>query len=228
MADFVISVFNLRNARGDFVPLLNIEYVEKGTGLSWVVSCGGTRAYAIRHAEKLKEDNLEVQAADSHFMMRRVESGLLLGGVGLFQAVATGRLLFRNVQGEVRWTTHLDWPDLIAEKVSKADPAATDDWVSALCRHTVLRRAADDAHLALSYPHEALIFVCRGFEWLVVGMNLSWDDLAKDVGVSVKEIRDLKKTANVDTGIRHAAKAASRCEQRRTTTVRGFVDCSTP
>ena len=101
MADFVISVFSLRSARGYFVPLLNIEYREKGTGLSWVVSCGGTRAYAVRHAEKLEEDNLEVQAADSYFMMRRVESGLLLGGVGLFCAVATGRLIFRNVHGEI-------------------------------------------------------------------------------------------------------------------------------
>ena len=35
---------------------------------------------------------------------------------------------------------------------------------------------------------------------------MTWDDLAKDVGVSVNEIRDLKKTANVDTGVRHAAK----------------------
>lgn len=187
------------------MPLLNIHYVEKGTGLSWVVSCGGTRGYAVRHGEKLDE-NLDNQAADSHFMMRRVESALLLGGVGLFQAVASGRLIFRNVQGEISWTTHLDWPDLIAEKVSTVDPAATYDWFSALTNHTVLRRAADDAHLALSNPHEALIFVYRGFEWLVVGTGMSWDDLAKDVGVSVNEIRDLKKTANVDTGVRHAAK----------------------
>ena len=206
MADFVISVFNLRNARGYFVPLLNIEYVERGTGLSWVVSCGGTRGYAVRHGEKL-DDNLEQQAADSHFMMRRVESALLLGAVGLFHAVAAGRLIFRNVHGELSWTTHLDWPDLIAEKVSIADPAATYDWFSALTNHTVLRRAADDAHLALSHPHEALIFVYRGFEWLVVGMGVSWEDLANDVGVSVNEIRDLKKTANVETGVRHAAKS---------------------
>jgi hypothetical protein len=71
----------IQPSRGNFVPLLNIEYVEKATGLSWVVSCGGTRAYAVRHAENLEEDSLELQAADSHFMMRRVESGLLLGGV---------------------------------------------------------------------------------------------------------------------------------------------------
>ena len=45
-----------------------------------------------------------------------------------------------------------------------------------------------------------------GAEWLVVGTGMSWDDLARDVGVSVTEIRDLKKTANVETGVRHAAK----------------------
>lgn len=47
----------------------------------------------------------------------------------------------------------------------------------------------------------------RGLEWLVVGLGLSWEDLAKDLGVPVSELRDRKKTANADTGVRHAAKS---------------------
>src|SRR2546425_2013121 len=67
-------------------------------------------------------------------------------------AIASGRLIFRNVHGEISWTTHLDWPDVTLEKVSTVEPEATYDWFTALTNHTVLRRAADDAHLALSNP----------------------------------------------------------------------------
>src|ERR1039458_2302943 len=79
-------------------------------------------------------------------------------------------------------------------------------WIKALCAHTVLRRAAEDAHSALAHPHEALIYVYRGLEWLVLGMNLTWEEIAKEIGATPKDIRDLKKTANVDTGARHATK----------------------
>ena len=39
-----------------------------------------------------------------------------------------------------------------------------------------------------------------------MGLNRSWEELAGDLGVPVSELRDLKKAANVDTGVRHAAK----------------------
>jgi hypothetical protein len=52
-----------------------------------------------------------------------------------------------------------------------------------------------------------LIYVYRGLEWLVEGLSISWEELATDLGAPVKELRDLKKTANVDTGVRHATRS---------------------
>jgi hypothetical protein len=52
-----------------------------------------------------------------------------------------------------------------------------------------------------------LIYVYRGLEWLVEGLGIDWKELAKDLGASVSELRELKKTANVETGARHASKS---------------------
>jgi hypothetical protein len=80
-------------------------------------------------------------------------------------------------------------------------------WIKALCLHTPLRRAAEDAHTALLYPHEALVYVYRGLEWLVEGMGFTWDDIAKELGGTKNDIRELKRTANFETGVRHASKS---------------------
>ena len=80
-------------------------------------------------------------------------------------------------------------------------------WIQALCLHTYLRRAAEDGYNALLNPHEALVFVYRGMEWLVEGMGFTWEDIATELGVSKNDIRDLKKTANFETGVRHASKS---------------------
>jgi hypothetical protein len=53
-------------------------------------------------------------------------------------------------------------------------------WILALCNHTVLRRAAEDAHAAIMNPHEALVYVYRGLEWLVEGMDYSWETSRKN------------------------------------------------
>jgi hypothetical protein len=71
----------------------------------------------------------------------------------------------------------------------------------------MLRRAAADAHSALSHPHDAGVFVYRGLEWLVVSEGRSWDDLAADIGVSKAEVREFKKLVNVDHGVRHASRS---------------------
>ena len=39
---------------------------------------------------------------------------------------------------------------------------------------------------------------------------MTWEELARDIGVHPKEIRELKKTANVETGIRHASKSGKK------------------
>lgn len=207
--DIALSVFRLSNRRGLFVPGVNLRYVEAGGNSEWGLVCGGTRAYIVRFGSPLLDDP-EEQAADSHFMVRRVTNSLLMGGAGLFQPEACGRLFLRNIKGDkgdVSWTGYLDWPDNAAEEGSRASSDTVHDWCEALCDHTVLRRAAEDAHAALSNPHESLIFVYRGLEWLVGGLGITWEELAPDLGATVSEVRKLKKAANVDTGVRHASKS---------------------
>lgn len=102
--DFVLSMFELINKRGYIVPDLNIEYVEKDTGLLWQIACGGTRAYLLRFGDSLVKE-WDDQAADSYFMVERITSALLLGGAGFFKASAVGRILFCDVGSEFRWTS---------------------------------------------------------------------------------------------------------------------------
>ena len=175
MTDFAINVFRLVNLRGYSVPSLNIDYIEIGTGAKWRMTCGGSRAYLVRFGASL-EHSFNDQSADSHFMVSRITSSLLLGGAGLFQAEAMGRLLFEGIEGKVVWHSHLDLCDPMSKEQSDGITDSVYDWCRALCQHTILRRAADDAHLALTYPHEALVFVYRGLEWLKLGLKVTWKD----------------------------------------------------
>ena len=205
--DFAISVFRLSNRRGYSLPSFNFGYLEKDTGTEWRLTCGGTRAYMVRHATPLNR-NMDEQAADSHFMMRRVTAALMMSGFGLFQAESVGRVLFTDVWGEaVTWTPHFDHPDPELTRMAQSDTDVLYGWIQALCVHTYLRRAAEDAYNALLNPHEALVFVYRGMEWLVEGMGFTWEGIAKELGASKNDIRELKKTANVETGVRHASKS---------------------
>lgn len=205
--DFIISIFQLVSRRGYFVPAFNFGYGEKDTGTEWRISCGGTRAYLVRFHTPLARD-LDEQAADSHFMMRRVTAPLLMSGFGLFEAQAKGRVLFTDIWGDaVSWTAQCDQPDPELCKMREEETEVVYGWIKALCLHTPLRRAAEDAHTALVYPHEALVYVYRGLEWLVEGMGFTWDDIAKELGGTKNDIRELKNTANFESGVRHASKS---------------------
>ncbi|MCH8041867.1 MAG: hypothetical protein IH977_16215 [Nitrospinae bacterium] len=125
-------------------------------------------------------------------MIRRVTTSLLLAGAGLFQAEAMGRLIFKNIQGEITWSTHLDHLDPLDDVEPTEVIKRVNDWVQAITKSKILRRAADDAHLALTYPHEALVYVYRGLEWLKIGQSIGWEDIARDIGVSKKEIKQLQ------------------------------------
>jgi hypothetical protein len=83
--DFIVSVFRLANRRGYSLPASNFGYKEKDTDTERRITCGGTRAYLIRFATPLDRD-MDEQAAESHFMMRRMTASLLMSGFGLFQA----------------------------------------------------------------------------------------------------------------------------------------------
>jgi hypothetical protein len=163
--DFLVSVFRLANRRGYFAPPFNFGYQEKNTGVEWRVTCGGTRVYLIRFATPLSRD-LEEEAAESHFMMRRVCAALLIAGFGLFEPQPFGRVLFTDVWGEaVNFVAHLDQPDPELAVMPRDRAESLYGWIKAFSTHTMLRRAAEDAHSALTHPHEALIFVYRGLEW---------------------------------------------------------------
>jgi hypothetical protein len=205
--DFAFSVFKLVNRRGYALPFFNFGYKEIDTGAEWRFICGGTRAYMVRHATPLDRD-MDEQAADSHFMMRRITAALLMSGFGLYQAEPVGRVLFKDVWGdEVKWTPHIDHPDPDVGSMKAPDTDVLYGWILALCKHTMLRRAAEDAHAAIMNPHEALVYVYRGLEWLVEGMAYSWEDIAKELGGTKDDIRELKKAANYESGVRHASKS---------------------
>jgi len=187
-------------------PKVDFRYLEQETGVRWHITAGGSRAYLLRFGAGIAQtdsDSIDKQNADSHFMMSGVRSALLLGGKGLFQTTAVGRLFLRSVQDDPDWSTQLDF---LTTQHDVADDR-TYGWMGAFSNHVMLRRAAADAHSALSHPHEAGTFVYRGFEWLVVGEGRSWDGLAADIGVSTADVREFKKLVNVDYGVRHASKS---------------------
>jgi hypothetical protein len=209
MPDFVVSIFRLTNNRGLRAPAFNVEYHERESDIVWKMTLGGSRAYLLRFAGTLGR-NLDEQATESHFMVRRFTSSLLLGGAGLFQAEAVGRLMFTDIKSEICWTAQLDRKDVTVPKASDEIAAAVLDWYGALCDHIVLRRAADDAHLAMSIPHEAYVFVYRGLEWLKEGLAVDWEQIADDIGVPSKDLREFKRLANHETGVRHASKSGQK------------------
>jgi hypothetical protein len=80
-------------------------------------------------------------------------------------------------------------------------------WLTALCNHTFLRRAADDMVLALRSPTEAFIYLYRAFEWLEDGLKISKKEMAAGIGVQLKDFKELGKMANnMDFAVRHASK----------------------
>ena len=207
MPDIVLSIFRLENDRGYFVPEFDIHYVEKETGIQWFINCGGTRAYFVRIGSGLGSD-FEAECADSHFMANRVVTALFLGGLGLFRHKAMGRMLFEDIESEqLKFHSHLDLRE-IHKKEKKQEIEKLTDWYKFICLNNLFRRAADDAYSALLYPVESSFYVYRGMEWLPKAGNIGWRELAEDIGVSFKEIKEFKRTVNVELGQRHGIDSA--------------------
>lgn len=206
MADYAVTLFKLRNDRGLAAPRLHMVYVEKESGITWHIQSGGTRSCLVRVGEIL-DGTRDEEAADSHFMIRRVTSALVLGGSGLFAAEASGRLIFSGVEGKVTWNVDIDQIDPRGDSTPQGVVDKVSDWWGALSTHTALRRSAQDAYLALSHPHEALVFVYRGLEWLKIALNMRWEELATPLGTTAKNIKELTRLANVETGVRHASRS---------------------
>lgn len=205
---FVFSVFELTNKLGYFVPSLNIRYDERNTGNSIFISGGGTRLYISRVGNTL-EQSYDSQAADSHFIVDRVISALLISGAGLFWASSKGRLFVETPVDKLRWDSHLDLEPFYNERVRKVHDEFDEDeflsWFQFICQNTPIRRALYDVIQAIKNPVEAFVYIYRGFEWLKKGLNLSWNEIARDLGVTTKQIKAVGQIANDESGVRHAS-----------------------
>lgn len=213
MTDIVASVFELKNDRGLFVPLLDMQYTEKDKDIKWFINCGVTRAYLIRIGSDLGSD-IDAECADSHFMVNRVVTSLFMSGLGLFEARAMGRIFFENIKGdEFRFHSHFD-VGASEEKGCEKEIAAFGDWYKFICVNILFRRAADDAYSALLNPVESTFYIYRAMEWLLEAGGVGWRELAEDMGVTFNQIKDFKRIANRELGQRHGI-ASARKERAR-------------
>ena len=207
---FVCSVFELTSKAGYFAPGFNIRYDERDTGNSNFITGGGTRLYISRIGDNL-EQSTDAQAADSHFMVDRVISTLLISGAGLFWTNPRGRIFVEAPVDTLRWKSQVDLEPYYSERVRAVHNAFDEEeftsWFQFICENTSIRRALHDAVQAIKNPVEAFVYIYRGFEWLKKGLKLSWDEIASDVGVSTKHIKEVGRIANEESGVRHASKS---------------------
>lgn len=207
---FVCSVFELTSRVGYFAPGFNIRYDERDTGNSCFITGGGTRLYISRVGSNL-EQSTEAQAADSHFMVDRVISALFISGAGLFSWSPKGRVFVEAPVDTLRWDSQVDLEPYYSERVRALhdafDESEFGSWFQFICQNTPIRRAVHDAVEAIKNPVEAFVYIYMGFEWLKRGLNLSWNEIASDVGVTTKQIKALGQIANDESGVRHASKS---------------------
>ncbi len=207
---FVCSVFELTSKAGYFAPGFNIRYDEKDTDNSIFITGGGTRVYISRVGSNL-DQSADSQAADSHFMMDRVISGLLISGAGLVWATPKGRIFVEAPVETLRWDSQVDLEPYYSERVRAVHDAFDEHefglWFQFICENTPIRRAVYDAVQAMKNPVEAFVYIYRGFEWLKKGLGLSWSEIASDVGVTTKQIKEVGQIANDESGVRHASKS---------------------
>jgi hypothetical protein len=208
----VISIFEMTNYLGYFLPEIDIRYDERDTGLTTFIRCGGTRAYIARVGEASRLIP-EEQAADSHFAINRIQSALVMSSAGLFTPHLKGRLRLQAGY-DLAWATEFDVNVFYTDEVKRVHEAFTTQnffgWFSVLSQHTFLRRAADDLVIAMRAPTEAFVFIYRGFEWLEDGLKISKKEMANALGVDHGHYKELGKIANVETGVRHASLSGSK------------------
>jgi hypothetical protein len=203
-----LTIFEMQNLRGYIVPEFNFHYEERGTGVHWLITCGGDQAYVMQCGEH--EEASRDQVTGSHFMIHRVVSALLMSRAGLFNPITRGRILFKG-SDNFDWSAQTFLELTYSEEIKRVHAGFTETnflgWLGVICDHTFLRRAIDDTVLALRVPTEAFIYLYRGFEWLEDGLKISKKEMAAAIGVEVKHFKELGRMANdFDSAVRHASR----------------------
>ena len=125
-----------------------------------------------------------------------------------------GRIFVDTPVETLQWHSQIDLEPFYSERVRAVHDAFDEkefgSWFEFICQNTPVRRALHDVVQAVNNPVEAFVYIYRGFEWLKKGLNLSWKDIASDVGVTTKQIKAVGQIANDDSGVRHASKSGEK------------------
>jgi predicted peroxiredoxin len=184
-------------------PSIQFDYMEKDTGNYWRIwSAIDTICLYRMGAELSKRDNA-LRNMEADLMVRRLECAFLLAQKGIFQFRFTSGWRFNDL--DFRDTSTVT-PTLKSGTSKEIDEII--DWFNALSTQTLIRRAAEDAYMALIINREELFFIYRGFEWLKKAMKVSWDKLSETIDIPRESINSLKKIANnPEEAARHAAES---------------------
>jgi hypothetical protein len=209
----VLTIFEMKNETGYYVPRFNFRFYERDTKLQWYITFGGTQAYVMRFDP---DTNIitEEAVADSHFMINRVISALMISRAGIFIPIVRGRIFFNEVH-TLNWTSQIlleiSYSDEVHRVHGNFNEKNFEGWLTAIISQTFLRRAMDDVVLALKSPTEPFLYIYRGFEWLEDGLKISKKEMAAAVGVELKEFKQLGRIANqLDAGVRHASRTGTK------------------
>ena len=92
-------------------------------------------------------------------------------------------MLFKSVKG-LDWQAQMAMELTYSDEVKRIHSGFSEDnfrgWLQAICKTTFLRRAVDDAILAMRMPTEAFVYLYRGFEWLEDGLHIEKGDGERD------------------------------------------------
>jgi hypothetical protein len=181
---------NLRHS----APRTMFQYLESDTGNYWTIWASAGYAYMYRTGEEIGTRSIGERKKDAEYMIRRLQSSLLIANKGLFKYGFESMWTLDKIGFVPKSSTvNCVLPATDSEQYDKEVP----DWFGAFSKHTLLRRAAEDSHKAAVIEEESIFFLYRGFEWLkeAVG-NPSWKQLGKHIDVPQENIENIKKIAN--------------------------------
>lgn len=185
------------------IPMIQFDYLESDTGNYWRIWAAVDRICLYRMGEELSTRDEELRNMEGNLIVRRLECALLLARKGFFEFNFTSGWRFNGLDFRDSSTVT---PSL--KKIENDNIDEIIDWFNAFNKLSLIRRAAEDAYMALLTKREELFFIYRGFEWLKKALKLSWEHLGDALDIPQENIRVLKKMANnPDEAARHAAES---------------------